>query len=104
MTTFNLKKIMLTAWQFYKTTGQGFSDCLKLAWRNAKLVLKMQTSIVKFYYQKVDGSIREAYGTLKSNYQPTETEHRQRNETVQIYFDTECQDYRCFKKLNLLAL
>ena len=105
MKTIDLSKLMKLAWQFYHTTGQSFSICLKKAWANIKLVRKMQVQIVKFYFQKVDGSIREAYGTLSSKYTPETSEsNRKQNNTVQVYFDTECQEYRCFKKLNLLAL
>jgi hypothetical protein len=65
--------------------------------------MMMKTRIVKFYFQKVDGSIREAYGTLKENLIPaTVGSDRKRNDTVQNYFDTEKGEWRCFKKANLL--
>ena len=67
---------------------------------------KMQRGIVKFYFQKVDGSIREAWGTLNEKYIPTttSTNNKAKNETVQTYFDTEKQEFRCFKKLNLVSI
>ena len=104
MKTTNLSQIMRAAWQFFKTTGETFSVCLKRAWANFKLVSKMQKGIVKFYFQKVDGSIREAWGTLNEKLIPTTTgtDKRAKNETVQTYFDTEKQEFRCFKKLNLV--
>ena len=47
----------------------------------------------------------EAYGTLKENLIPaTSGESRKKNDTVQVYFDTERQEYRCFKKANLLNI
>ena len=58
-------EIFKTAWQFVKQTGLTFSECLKKAWANYKLKIKMQSGIVKFYFQKVDGTIREAWGTLQ---------------------------------------
>jgi hypothetical protein len=60
--------------------------------------------IVKFYFQKVDGSKREAYGTLNERAIPAiaGTDTRRKNDTVQTYFDTEKQEWRCFKKANLL--
>ena len=65
----------------------------------------MRSRIVKFYYQKIDGSIREAYGTLKSDLiLETKGDDRKRNDTVQAYFDTEKQEYRYFKKLNLVTI
>ena len=105
MKTNDLKRIMQTAWRFFRITGQSFAECLKKAWTNFKLVEKMRTGIVKFYFQKVDGSIREAYGTLRADLIPeTKGDDRKRSDTVQTYFDTEKQEYRCFKKLNLVAI
>lgn len=59
----------------------------------------------KVLLQKVDGSVREAYGTLKENLIPaTSGESRKKNDTVAIYFDTEKQSWRSFKKANLLNI
>ena len=105
MNTTDLRAIMTTAWQFFRTTGQSFSDCLKKAWANFKLTAAMRIGIVRFYFQKIDGTIREAWGTLRSDLIPQlKGDDRRRNETVQSYFDTEKQEYRCFKKLNLITL
>jgi hypothetical protein len=104
MKTIDLSHLMRTAWQFFRTTGKSFSECLKMAWKNIKIVAAMQRGIIKFHFQKVDGSIREAWGTLKKNIIPatTGTDNRRRNEFTQVYFDTEKQEWRCFKKLNLI--
>lgn len=101
-----LKDIMTLAWQFVKRNGMTLSDALKTAWRNIKLRTAMKSRIVKFYFQKVDSSIREAYGTLASNLIPATSgeDNRRRNDTVQVYFDTEKQEYRCFKKANLISI
>lgn len=100
-----LHDIMSLAWQFVKRNGFTMSEALKLAWANMKLKAAMKNRIVKFYFQKVDGSMREAYGTLKGNLIPaTSGDNRKRNDTVQVYFDTEKQEYRCFKKANLISI
>lgn len=100
-----LHDIMSPAWQFVKRNGFTMSEALKVAWANMKLKAAMKQRIVKFYFQKVDGSIREAYGTLKENLIPaTSGDNRKRNDTVQVYFDTERQEYRCFKKANLISI
>jgi hypothetical protein len=100
-----LHDIMSLAWQFVKRNGFTMSEALKLAWANIKLKAAMKQRIVKFYFQKVDGSIREAYGTLKENLIPaTSGDNRKRNDTVQVYFDTEKQEYRCYKKANLISI
>ena len=101
----SLRSIMSLAWQMVKKNGFTLSEALKIAWANAKLVAAMHSKICKFYFQKVDGSIREAYGTLKSELIPdTKGDDRKRNDTVQVYFDTEKSEYRCFKKANLIKI
>ena len=103
MKTTNLKNIMSLAWQFFRQTGISFSECLKKAWANFKLKKEMQTKIVKFYFQKVNGEIREAWGTLNPDLMlKTEQNPRKQNDTVQVYFDTEINEFRCFKKFNLV--
>lgn len=100
-----LHDIMSLAWQFVKRNGFTMSEALKVAWANMKLKAAMKQRIVKFYFQKVDGSIREAYGTLKENLIPaTSGDNRKRNDTVQVYFDTEKQEHRCYKKANLISI
>ena len=101
----SLRSIMRLAWQLIRKNGLTLSEALKVAWANAKLVSVMHSKICKFYFQKVDGSIREAYGTLKSDLIPeTKGDDRKRNDTVQVYFDTEREEYRCFKKANLIKI
>jgi hypothetical protein len=93
------------AWQFVKRNGYTMSEALKVAWRNVKLHARMKKAIVKFHFQKVDGSIREAFGTLSSHITPaTKGAGRKVNDTIQTYFDTEKQEWRCFKKANLVSI
>lgn len=92
---------MKLAWQFVKRNGFTLSEALKEAWANIKLVNAMHKGIVKFYFTKVDGSKREAYGTLSSEVVPVVGGERKNNDTCQVYFDTEKQAWRCFKKANL---
>lgn len=106
-TTFKnqLSSIMRMAWVFVRKYGFTMSEGLKQAWLNAKLKKELGKRIVKFYFTKVNGEIREAYGTLKSELIPeTKGDERKRNDTVQVYFDTEKSEYRCFKKANLIRI
>lgn len=98
-----LREVMNLAWQFVKRNGFSLSEAMKLAWANIKLKAKMLEGITKFYFRKVDGSIREAYGTLNSKLMPARDGESKRkpNDTVQVYFDTEKLEYRCFKKANI---
>jgi hypothetical protein len=101
-----LSDVMKNAWRFFKMTGARFSECLQRAWRNYRLVKFMLLGIVKFYYQKVDGTMREAYGTLSGKFIPKTAgeNNRKKNDFVRVYFDTEKQEWRSFKKFNLVSI
>ena len=100
-----MRELMRLALQMVKKNGYSMSEALKCAWLNMKLKSAMKQRIVKFYFQKVDGSIREAYGTLKESMMPaTSGDNRKKNDTIQVYYDTERQEYRCFKKANLVTI
>lgn len=102
----DLRSIMQMAWQFVKRNGMTLADALKKAWQVFKLKAQMMKGIVRFYFRKVDGTIREAYGTLRTDLMPEikGEDSRRKNDTVQTYFDTERQEFRCFKLANLVTL
>lgn len=100
-----LSELFKMMWQFIRKNGYSRSEALKCAWANIKLRAAMKQRIVKFYFQKVDGSVREAFGTLKETLlPPTQGTGRKANDTLQTYYDTEKQEYRCFKKANLIKI
>lgn len=100
-----LHEVMSLAWQFVRRNGFTMSEAMRVAWANMKLKAAMKNRIVKFYFKKVDGSLREAYGTLKESMMPaTSGDNRKKNDTIQVYYDTERQEYRCFKKANLVTI
>ncbi len=101
-----LRDIMLQAWSFVKRNGMSMADAMKVAWLNYKVRTAMASRIVKFYFIKVSGEIREAYGTLRSDMVPptSDNDHRKRNDTLQVYYDTEKAAWRCFKRANLLRM
>ena len=102
----DLRSIMQMAWQFVKRNGMTLAEGLKKAWQVFKLKAQMMKGIVRFYFRKVDGSIREAYGTLRTDLMPEikGADNRKKNDTVQVYFDTERQEFRCFKIANIVTL
>lgn len=105
MKTSDLRDIMRIAWQLIRKNGFTMSEALKTAWLNFKLKMKMRYGIVKFYYQKISGEIREAYGTLRADLMPqTKGADRKPNPTVQVYYDSEREEYRCFKIANLVKI
>lgn len=100
-----LHDVMSLVWQLVKRNGYSMSEALKCAWTNMKLKAQMKSKIVKFCFQKVDGSVREAWGTLSDKIVPaTGEETGKKNETVQTYFDTDRGEWRCFKKANLVRI
>ena len=62
-----MSEIMTAAWSFVRKNGYTMAEALKVAWANFKLRKAMATKIVRFYFRKIDGSIREAFGTLAEN-------------------------------------
>ena len=102
----DLRSIMQMAWQFVKRNGMTLAEALKKAWQVFKLKAQMMKGIVRFYFRKVDGTIREAYGTLRADLMPEikGEDNRRKNDTVQTYFDTEKQEFRCFKLANIVTL
>lgn len=102
----DLAAIMNTAWGFVRRNGYTLSEALKAAWTNFKLKVRMHYGIVRFYFRKVDGTIREAWGTLAPNIVPATkgTDTRKPNPTTQSYFDTEKQEWRCYKTANLISV
>lgn len=107
-TTFKnqLSNIMRMAWVFVRKYGFSMSAAMKQAWLNAKLKKEMSKRIVKFYFQKINGEIREAYGTLAETMIPAiaGTDNRKKNDSVQVYYDCEKEEWRCFKIANLLKI
>ena len=99
-----LSELMQMAWQFVRKNGFTMSEALKTAWANFKLKKAMKKGIVRFYFRKVDGTIREAYGTLKENLLPSTMSGRKHNPTVQVYYDTEKETWRSYKIANLVNL
>lgn len=105
MAKYNKSEIMSTAHKMRRVTGESFSACLKRSWMLAKLRYQMKRSIVQFFYvKKSTGEIRQAFGTLMpSRLAPTHTTKVWGWDTVS-YFDTEKNEYRCFKAYNLLRI
>lgn len=97
---------MNLAWRFIKKNGMNLSDALRKAWVNIKLKSAMMTRIVKFYFIKVSGEMREAYGSLAEDIVPAleGDSNRKLNKTCQIYYDCAKEGWRCFKKANLLCI
>lgn len=108
--TFNIL-IMITfrtqvfkqAYEIMRNTGKSFAVCLSKAWQLYNLSKKMKSGIVTFYYEKIDGTLRKAIGTLNyKNYQLKP--ERQPNPKVFNYYDVDADDFRAFRVENLIKI
>lgn len=101
-----LSELMRQAWQLVKTYGFSMAEAMKKAWLLLKLKKAMSKGIVKFYFEKLDGTTRTAWGTLRSDLIPETAgvDNRKKNDTVMVYYDQEKASFRCFKKANLLSI
>ena len=101
-----MKEVMSMAWRFFKVTGENFADCLKKAWQVCKLAKEMKKRTVQFFYQKVSGEIRQAFGTLRDEVIADNVKGtgRKPNENLFTYFDCEKNEFRSFKKFNLIKI
>ena len=105
MARYNKSDIMSTAHKMHKVTGESFSACLKRSWMLAKLRYAMKQTIVQFFYiKKSTGELRQAFGTLMpGRIAPTHSTKAWGWDTI-CYYDTEVNDYRCFKAYNLVKI
>ncbi len=101
-TTFR-SKVFRYAWQIVKATGKRFAVALAKAWQVYKLKKRMTAEVVKFAFEKADGSLRVAYGTLQNLNDKIKGTGKPNYKTL-AYFDTDKQAFRCFKIENLINI
>ena len=99
-----LREIMNLAWQMVKRNGYSMSEASKVAWVNIKLRALLSKKIVEFYFKKTDGTLRQAFGTLMNDRIPETKGIKKTADSCQVYFDTEKEEWRCFKKCNLVRI
>lgn len=99
-----LSEIMNLAWQMVRRNGYTMSEALKVAWTNIKLRALLHKKVVEFYFKKTDGTLRQAFGTLMSNRIPETKGTKKTADNCQVYWDCEKEEWRCFKKCNLIKI
>lgn len=90
------------AHEMVKTTGKSFAVCLAKSWALYRLRKRMATETVKIAFEKVDGSLRIAYATLKNTADKVKGTGKPNYKTLP-YFDTRAQGFRCFKLENFVT-
>ena len=100
-------RVMSYAHHIFESTTVNWSTALKKAWMLYRLAKMMRKGVVKFFYEKVDGSARVAYGTL-CNLPAGVTSRRSAtkapNFATMCYWDTKKQAFRSFKVENFIAI
>ena len=100
-----MKEVMKKSWMLVKVYGFSMAEAMKQSWKILKLKAALKNGVVKFYYQKLDGTVRTAWGTLKEGLVPeTKGIERKKNESLITYYDNEKSSYRSFKVANFLNI
>ena len=99
-------QIFKTAWSYFKKSiFNTFGECLKAAWAAFKVRLQLKETVLYFRYRKSNGAIREAKGTLNTNYfqfTPKGTGNAPKPDVIK-YFDLEKQAFRSFRIERLVS-
>lgn len=96
-------KVFKQAYELVRATGKTFAVCLSRAWALYRLTKKMHKGIVTFTYEKVDGTLRKASGTLKDVEALIKGTGKATTSTVR-YFDVTANAFRSFKIENLITV
>lgn len=95
-------RVMKYAHRLAESTGKTWPVCLMKAWELYRLAKRMRDGIVRFAYQKIDGTVRHANGTLHNlPYGKREAKPGYRTFT---YYDVDKSEFRCFRIENLVTI
>ena len=95
-------RVMYYAHRIYRNSGREWPDSLKTAWCVYRCWKYMKRGPVKFYYKKLDGSYRCAFGRLHNLPKRKSKVNFDFNQDRLTYFDIEKHQFRCFKIENFL--
>lgn len=100
--------VMRLAWRLYRENKRqlAFGACMVAAWKVLRLNAALQHGLVRFSFQKLNGEVREAVGTLRSDLfvVPPKTTDRPEFLTVVRYFDLDKNAIRSFRAERILRV
>lgn len=99
----DLKTIMRRAWHLFRSTGKTFAVCLSKAWALWRLTRQMRAGVVRFAYEKADGSLRKACGTLHNVASTVKGVGRPDDGQTVKYYDVEAAGWRSFRVENFVT-
>jgi len=100
----DLQTIMRRAWAITRATGKAFAVCLSKAWQLYWLTKRMRAGIVRFAYEKADGTLRKAVGTLADTAARVKGTGRPGDCRTVKYYDVEADGWRSFKVENFVTV
>ena len=96
--------IMRRAWVIARRTGKVFAVCLSRAWALWRLTKQMRCGVVRFAYEKSDGTLRKAVGTLHDVESTLKGTGRPDDGQTVRYYDVEAGGWRSFKVENFITV
>lgn len=96
-------KVLRQAYEMMKATGKAFAVCLAKAWAIYWFYKRMKKETVSFDYEKADGNLRKAKGTLQ-NVSNLIKGIGIENCMMVRYFDVNVNGFRSFKVENLIIV
>lgn len=100
----DLQTIMRRAWHLFRSTGKAFAVCLSRAWALYRLTKRMRAGVVRFAYEKADGTLRKAAGTLYEVAATIKGTGRPNDALTIRYYDVEADGWRSFKVENFVTV
>lgn len=100
----DLSTIMRRAWHIARATGKTFAVSLSKAWQLYRLTKWMRAGVVRFAYEKTDGTLRKAAGTLHEVAAMLKGTGRPDDGRTVRYYDVEAGGFRSFKVENLIHM
>lgn len=95
---------MRRAWHIARATGKTFAVSLSKAWQLYRLTKWMRAGVVRFAYEKTDGTLRKAAGTLHEVAAMLKGTGRPDDGRTVRYYDVEAGGFRSFKVENLIHM
>lgn len=95
---------MRRAWQIARATGKAFAVALSKSWQLYRLTKRMRAGVVRFAYEKADGTLRRTVGTLKDAAALVKGTGRPDDGRTVKYYDVEAGGFRSFRVENFVTI
>lgn len=97
------RDVMMMAAEIRRATGKNLSVCLAKAWQINRLMNLLHEGVVRFAYERADGSLRRVAGTLKNREHLLKGNGKKNYKTL-CYYDMNAAGFRSFRVENLITI